>query len=571
MIKPMRRTIYLAVLALAATTGLWAQATVNDGGILNAASYMSSKLPGGAIAQGSIMVIFGRNIGPAALAQAGFPLPTTLSGTGVKVTSGGQTLDCPLVYTSAGQVAAIMPSTTPVGNATLTVTYNGSTSVARAVRVVNAAFGTFSLNQAGSGPGVVTNFESATSQPVNTVLRSARPGQTLILYGTGLGPLPAGSSDSQPAPAAAINQSQVELYVGTQRASVAYAGRAPGFAGLDQINFVVPGNITGCAVPVAIKTGNIVSNYTTIAISTNGGSCSDPLGLTSQQLDRINSGGTVKIGNLALAKFDIEISILGFNVTSSNEGATGSFYELNAQNVVSSQNVNANGFSSIGTCNVFSGTGTAARAVDPIVPRGLDAGPSIALTGPGGAKTLTTTQGVPAGNYNATLYTGTAGIPGGGGAGGSPYLVAGNYVFNNGAGGADVKGFNVNLPFATPVTWTNKAAITTVDRAAGQTITWTGGDPNGYVEIYGFSLSEAADNAITGFFLCLERASARTFTVPPVVLLALPPSPAGSAATAAVSTLGVGGIGVPVQFTATGLDQGVAASTTLTLKSVTYR
>jgi len=48
-----------------------------------------------------------------------------LAGTSVAVTAGGYTLSAPIVYTLGTQVAAVMPSATVVGPATIAVTYNG--------------------------------------------------------------------------------------------------------------------------------------------------------------------------------------------------------------------------------------------------------------------------------------------------------------------------------------------------------------------------------------------------------------------------------------------------------------
>lgn len=567
----MSRTIIHALLATAACSALFAQPAVNDGGILNAASYMSSKLPGGAIAQGSIFVVFGARMGPAAIAQAGFPLPSTLAGTNVRVTSGGQTLDCPLVYTLASQLAAILPSNTPVGNATLTVTFNGQTSAPRSFRVVNASFGTFSLNQAGSGPGVITNFESATSQPVNTALRSARPNQTLILYGTGLGPLPAGNADNTAAPAVQIGAANVELYVGGRRANVAYAGRAPGFAGLDQINFTVPAGVDGCSVPVGIKIGNLVSNYTTIAVAPNGGTCQDPLGLSSAQLDRINAGGTVKIGAIGLARVDLEITVpfLGTQAIKTDTGSA-NFVEYNAQTINSGAQLGFAGVSSIGTCYVFVGQSSNLTPVDPIRARGLNAGAQININGPKGAKTMRQVPNL-IGTYGETLSSGGIAIPGAPG-GGDPdgYLVAGNYTFNNGSGGSDVGAFNASFTLPANINWTNRTAVTNVNRANGQLVTWTGGGSSDLVQIYGYSLSELSDNAIAGFFICLERASVGSFTVPPAILLALPPSPAGSSLTP-VGVFSVGSVSAPRDFTAPGIDSGTIVSTTAIAKGVSYQ
>lgn len=564
----MSRIIFLTVL-MAAASSLFAQPVVSDGGILNAASYASAKLPSGAIAQGSIFVVFGARMGPAAIAQSGFPLPATLAGTGVKVTSGGQTLDCPLVYTLAGQLAAILPSRTPVGDATLTVSYNGQTSAARSFKVTASSFGTFSVNSAGSGPGVVQNYENATSVPINSVLKSAKPGQTLILYGTGLGALPAGSVDNAAAPAASINQAQVELYVGSTKAAVAYAGRAPGFAGLDQINFVVPGGTSGCAIPLLIKIGNSVSNATTIAIAPNGGTCSDPLGLTSSQLDRLTSGGTLKIGGIGLARVAFDISVAGFNISTTVDAGSATFFEYTAQNITSSSSLNAAGTPSIGTCTTYSGTSS--QAIDPVLPRGLDAGTQINVNGPKGTKIMTKTPNM-IGYYGGDFATATGGfpIPGAGG-GAEPYLEPGTYRFDNGSGGADVKAFSGSLTLPATLNWTNKAAISTVTRASGQVTTWSGGDPASYVLIFGYSSSDTSDSAVNGYFLCIEQASKGIFTVPAAVLLSLPPSPAGGGLGAPIGFYAVGSFSTPASFTAPGLDVGTIASSTLFGKTVTFQ
>src|SRR5579862_4862690 len=94
----MRYLILLFILSVSAL----AQPSI--GGIANSASYAVSPsdangnpIGPNSIAQGSIFVIFGTNLGPAALVQApGLPLGTSLpssNGTSVSVTSGGQTVN----------------------------------------------------------------------------------------------------------------------------------------------------------------------------------------------------------------------------------------------------------------------------------------------------------------------------------------------------------------------------------------------------------------------------------------------------------------------------------------------
>ena len=63
--------------------------------VLNSASYALPGLPSYGIAQGSLFVAFGRNLGPSGLNQnTVWPLPTNLNGVSAKVTVGGTTVDC---------------------------------------------------------------------------------------------------------------------------------------------------------------------------------------------------------------------------------------------------------------------------------------------------------------------------------------------------------------------------------------------------------------------------------------------------------------------------------------------
>ena len=105
-------------------TGLAAAQPVITGGPVNAASYALAGLPNANIAQGSMFIVFGQVLGPFPLRGVGaFPLPTNLGGTSIRVTVGGTTVNAIMIYTSGNQVAAILPSSTPTGNGTLTLTF----------------------------------------------------------------------------------------------------------------------------------------------------------------------------------------------------------------------------------------------------------------------------------------------------------------------------------------------------------------------------------------------------------------------------------------------------------------
>ena len=169
-----------------------AQPVIAALGVRNAASYTLPGLPNAGIAQGSLFIVFGQNMGPAKIVQvSSFPLPTSagLAGTSIQITINGTSVDAIMLYTLATQVAAVLPSSTPIGTGTMTVTYNGQTSAAAPITVVKSTFGIFAVNQSGTGQAVLQNVNSATDRPFNSLTQSAQPGQVMILWGTGLGPV----------------------------------------------------------------------------------------------------------------------------------------------------------------------------------------------------------------------------------------------------------------------------------------------------------------------------------------------------------------------------------------------
>ena len=249
------------------------QPKIASGGVLNSGSYSPPGLPNAAIAQGSLFVVKGTNLGPAVLQQvAAYPLTASLGGTSVAVTVNGTTTRPLLFYTSAGQIAAILPSATPVGTGTITITYNGQTSATSAIQVVSSSFGIYTVNASGNGAGLITNqsFQLASSNA------AANPGEAFIIFGTGVGP--ATGDETGPGSGLKLGTIPVEVLVGGKSASVYGYARAPQFSGLDQVAFAVPAGVTGCAVPVAVKIGTVISNYVSLAIAASGRTCSDATG-----------------------------------------------------------------------------------------------------------------------------------------------------------------------------------------------------------------------------------------------------------------------------------------------------
>ncbi len=231
---------------------------------LNSANYSST------LAQGSLFVVFGTNIGPAQYAGAtSLPLPPQLGGTSISVTSGTTTLTCPMVYSLSGTAAAILPSNTPTGPATVTLTYNKvMTPFPAEVTVVPSAIGLYTSSSSGLGPGPITALNGV----LKTFAAASKSSDIATVWGTGLGPISGPDAD---VPSAFPNFPGVEVFVGTQAAKVIYAGRSGCCVGVDQISFEVPSGVTGCFVPIAVRTSGGISNFISFAVSNDGGPCSD--------------------------------------------------------------------------------------------------------------------------------------------------------------------------------------------------------------------------------------------------------------------------------------------------------
>ena len=538
---------------------------IRSNGVVNAASYSAPGLPGSTIAQGSIFIVFGTGMEPVTLAQSsGFPVPTTFSGTSLSVTVGVSTVKPYILYTSDGQLAAVMPSATPVGTASLVVTYNGQASAPAMFQVTANSFGIFTQNSAGSGPGIVTNA-SVRVNGIDTLVTNTtamKPGDVGIIWGTGLGAVT--GDESAGALPGDMPLTGAEVYVGGALADLTYRGRSGCCSGLDQIAFVVPAKVEGCNVPVTVKIGATVSNYTSIAVNSTGTACNDLTGLSAADQKRLSGTGNVSIGSLTLTRSNISlpVPILGTLTNVSDIGA-GLFEKFNYAQYSVFQN--PTNFSIPGACTVFSYTGTTATYIDPQQPTVLDAGDLLTVTGPNGVKTLV--KGSATGlQYSRTLGNVTTGL-----SGGTPlYLDKGSYTVA-GTGGPGVGAFSAAITLPDPLVWTNQAATDTVTRASGQTVTWTGGDPSGSVLILGFSTVAGAQAGRE--FLCVEKASAGTFTIPAAVLLALPATVGSPSGTTAASVTGALGVGYQKSnsFTAPGIDQGTIVGLGLNLKVITYK
>jgi uncharacterized protein (TIGR03437 family) len=173
--------------------------------------------------------------------------------TSATVTAGGTPLT--LFYTSTTQINALLPGNAS-GLTPVTVQNSGGQNTVN-VYVGTAAPAIFTQNSSGHGPASALK---ATDQSLVTASNPLSAGDTVELYATGLGltTLMNGLDN-------ALQQPTVT--VGGIACPVVFAGAAPGYAGLDQINCTIPAGLAANAsTPVVITSGNRASNTATLAI-----------------------------------------------------------------------------------------------------------------------------------------------------------------------------------------------------------------------------------------------------------------------------------------------------------------
>jgi len=210
----------------------------------------------GWIAPGGLASVYGLGLAGGTASATGFPLPASLAGTSVTV--GGYS--APILYASPGQVNFQVPFEVPPGNAVFTVFVNGSAVTSGSLTVSATAPGVFMMN---GGQAAVVNQNGS----VNSLGSPAPAGSVVSVYVTGLGTVSPqiGSGESAPAGPISYTNATVTVTVGTAAGQLQFAGLAPGFAGLYQVNFVVPSLSTG-QYALKITAGGVVSNPATIAV-----------------------------------------------------------------------------------------------------------------------------------------------------------------------------------------------------------------------------------------------------------------------------------------------------------------
>ena len=224
---------------------------ISGNAVVNAANFTPQ------ISPGALATVFASNI-TGVTASASAPLPPSLAGVSVSVNG----VNAPILYATSTQVNFQVPWGTNVGSATLTISSNGVVGNTVTVPVATAAPGLFTY---GSGRAVVQNFDFS----LNTSSNPAKVGSTVMAYLTGSGPVnpPVNNGALSPSNPLANITSSYSAKMGSASANVSFAGLAPGFVGLVQMNIVVPAGLAKGDYPLTVTIDGQTSNSGTVSVT----------------------------------------------------------------------------------------------------------------------------------------------------------------------------------------------------------------------------------------------------------------------------------------------------------------
>jgi virginiamycin B lyase len=238
-----------------------------------ATSVSAASFAAGEVAAESIVAAFGSRLAIATEVATTLPLPTGLANTRVSVRdSAGAARDAPLFFVSPAQVNYLVPAGTAGGAATVTITSGDGRISLGAAQIASVGPGLFAANADGRGvaaasvlrvradnsqiyePAAV--FDAAQNRFVARAIDLGPEGDRvfLILFGTGLRFRSALSS--------------VTARIGGVDAAASFAGAQGDFAGLDQVNLLLPRSLAGRGeVEVVLAVDGHVANTVMIKVN----------------------------------------------------------------------------------------------------------------------------------------------------------------------------------------------------------------------------------------------------------------------------------------------------------------
>ena len=240
--------------------------SLSAGGTINNASFAVSK----PVAPGSLVSIFGTGLAGDAAAAPGPSMPFVLGTTAL--TLGG--VPVPLIHAFPTQVDAQIPwELAGQTAAALTIVTDDLSGNTISVPLAQFSPGIYSTQANGTGQGAILIANTATLAAPDSGQVHGQPAKRgtdyISIFATGLGPVTNQPASGAPAAASifARTTADVAVAIGGVPVTPSFAGLAPGWVGLYQVNVQVPANApVGDAIPVALSVGGVASNQVTMAV-----------------------------------------------------------------------------------------------------------------------------------------------------------------------------------------------------------------------------------------------------------------------------------------------------------------
>ncbi len=233
---------------------------LNPGGVVSAASFSGNSMP----SPGEMVSIFGASLANGTSLSPALPLSTSLQGASLVLA--GEPV--PLLFVSGGQINAVLPYTVTPNTTFQLIEQNGNRlSAPIPVSFAAADPAIFTTDQTGSGQGDIYVVNAQGAAFLADSSHPAAAGNALTIYASGLGPVTPSIEAGIAAPISPLSQAAgVALTIGGQAAQILFAGLAPGFAGLYQVNAVVPSGVSSGTVPVVLSVAGVAGPPATMVV-----------------------------------------------------------------------------------------------------------------------------------------------------------------------------------------------------------------------------------------------------------------------------------------------------------------
>jgi uncharacterized protein (TIGR03437 family) len=204
------------------------------------------------VAPGGLISIYGQQMSPVNIATSQIPLPTALGDSCLTVNG----VAVPMLFVSPQQINGQLPVNVD-GNAQMTLRTPGGISDNFNFGILPAAPSIFRSGTAGPETGLAT-ITRADNGELITPTNPVHPGDSIVIWATGLGRTTPSIDSGMPAPSDPLPYAVIQptVLIGGVALDIQYAGLVPGSVGLYQINATVPRSVPlGLSMPLLVTQG----------------------------------------------------------------------------------------------------------------------------------------------------------------------------------------------------------------------------------------------------------------------------------------------------------------------------